>query len=116
MVRVLAQVSGIGGMVLAMFIFTEAHDWLINISCMLGVVSAVGTMVGMRMLRWRFLFWLGVLNLVMVVLNNVLYHYKPWMVALPLAQKITFLMFLGWVFWISVKLYLRAGNNHRNER
>ena len=52
-------------------------------------------------------------NLVMVVVNNVLYHYKPWIGALPVVQKITFLMFLGWVFWISVKLYSRAGNNHK---
>lgn len=106
-VRVLVQVSGIVGMVLAMFIFTEMHDLLINISCLLGVISAVGTMVGLRKLRWGFLFWLGILNMVMVVVNNVLYHYKPWIVALPVVQKITFLMFLGWVFWISVKLFLR---------
>ena len=112
-VRVLVQGSGIAGMVLAMFIFTEAHDWLINISCLLGVISAVGTMVGLRMMKWNFLFRVGILNLVMVVVNNVLYHYKPWIGALPVVQKITFLMFLGWVFWISVKLYSRAGNNHK---
>jgi hypothetical protein len=41
-VRVLVQVSGIAGMVLAMFIFTEAHDWLINVSCLPGVISVVG--------------------------------------------------------------------------
>jgi hypothetical protein len=57
-----------------------------------------------------------VLFLVIVVLNNVLYHHKPWMWVLPEVQKITFLMFLGWVFWISVKLYSRAGNNPGNER
>lgn len=112
-IRVLVQVSGIAGMVLAMFIFTEAHDWLINVSCLLGMISAVGTMAGLRMLRWGFLFWLGILSLVMVVLNNVLYQYKPWTWALPAVQKITFLMFLGWVFWISVKLFLRREKSQK---
>ena len=63
---------------------------LINISCLLGVISAVGTMVGLRMMKWNFLFRVGILNLVMVVVNNVLYHYKPWIGALPVVQKITF--------------------------
>lgn len=112
-VRVLVQVSGIACMVLAMFIFTEAHDWLINVSCLLGVIGAVGTMVGLRMLGWGFLFWLGILNLVMVVVNNVMYHYKPWLWALPVVQKITFLMFLGWVGWISVKLFLRREKSQK---
>lgn len=78
---------------------------LINIASFLGLFGVAGTMVGLRMLRWNNLFWFGVFNLVLVVLNNVLYYEKSWMYALPVVQKITFLSFLLWISMISVGLY-----------
>jgi hypothetical protein len=104
-VRVLLQVAGIASMVVALFLFTEFHDWVINVASTLGLVGVVGTMVGLRMLKWRCLFWMGILNLLLVILNNVLYYNEPLMFALPLVQKITFLSFLLWISLISVGLY-----------
>lgn len=106
-VRLFLQVCGIGAMVLSMFVFTEWHDWMVNIGCSLGVVGAVGTMVGLWRLNWKLLFWWGIMNLLLVGLNNLMYYYQPWLVALPLVQKFTFLFFLGWVSGVSVKMYKR---------
>jgi hypothetical protein len=56
----------------ALLFFTGQHDMLINIASFLGLFGVAGTVVGLRMLRWNNLFWVGVFNLVLVVLNNVL--------------------------------------------
>lgn len=104
-VRIMLQLSGIGSMMVAFFIFTEQHDLLINIASLLGVVGAIGTMIGLRMLRWNNLFWFGVFNLVLVVLNNVLYHNEGLIFALPVVQKITFLSFLLWISMMSIGMY-----------
>jgi hypothetical protein len=103
--RIFLQAAGIGSMVIALFIFTEQHDMLINIASLLGLFGVFGTMVGLRMLRWNNLFWFGVFNLVLVVVNNVLYYGEGLLVALPVVQKVTFAGFLLWISSISAVLY-----------
>jgi hypothetical protein len=92
-VQLSVQVAGIGSMVVAVFIFTEQHDLLINIASLLGLFGTIGTLVGLYMLKWRSLFWMGIFNLVLVALNNVLYYNNDWILALPVVQKLTFLSF-----------------------
>jgi hypothetical protein len=50
------------------------------------------------------LFGFGLFNLGLVVLNNCIY-YGSSLYYLPLVQKITFVSFLLWVCFVSVKLY-----------
>jgi hypothetical protein len=45
------------------------------------------------------LMWMGIFNLVLVALNNVLYYSKPWLVALLLVQNITLLSFFALDFF-----------------
>lgn len=104
-VRIAVQVAGVSSMAVAFFIFTEQHDVLISIASLLGLVGVFGTMIGLRKLRWNNLFWFGIFNLVLVILNNVLYYNEGLMFALPVVQKITFLSFLIWISMISVVLY-----------
>jgi hypothetical protein len=107
-VRVSLQIAGIASMVVTFFLYTELHDWVINVASALGLVGAVGTMVGLWMLKWRGLFWMGVFNIMLVVLNNVLYYNSSLTYALPVVQKITFFSFLLWISIISIALYYKG--------
>jgi hypothetical protein len=51
-------------------------------------------------------FCIGLFDLLLVALNNYLYHSNE-MMYLPIVQKISFLSFLVWFSFISINLYQR---------
>ena len=54
---------------------------------------------------WRGLFYFGLFNVVLVAINNYIYHFAGSLYWLPLVQKITFLSFLVWVCCVTIRLY-----------
>jgi hypothetical protein len=106
--RRLVQTSGALAMVLGLFIFTPLHDALINLASLFGLVAVVGTLAGLRRLRWGGWFGLGLFNLVLVGLNNLLYYGEGLLPYLPVVQKFTFLAFLLWIGGISLTLFRRT--------
>jgi hypothetical protein len=57
-VQLWVQMAGIGSMAVAVFIFTEQHDLLINIASLLCLFGTIGTLVCLYMLKWMGLFWM----------------------------------------------------------
>jgi len=106
--RRLIQISGSLAMATGMFIFTNLHDAIINVAGFCGLFAMAGTFIGLRKLQWTKLFWLGIFNLLLVALNNVLYHGNGWLSYLPVVQKITFLFFLLWICFIDIQLYRKV--------
>lgn len=102
--RILIQISGVLAMAIGVFIFTHLHDTIINVAGICGLVAIAGTFIGLRKLQWTKLFWLGIFNLLLIVLNNLLY-YGNGLLYLPVVQKITFLFFLLWICLIDLQLY-----------
>lgn len=105
--RLAVQVSGVVAMVIAMFLFTNLHDWVINIASVFALIAIVGTFIGLYAQKWVRLFRLGIFNLSLVALNNILYYGTGLKLYLPVVQKITFLFFLIWICLIDVKMYNR---------
>lgn len=103
--RLAVQISGVVAMVVAMFLFTNLHDWVINIASLFALIAIIGTFVGLYKQKWLGLFRLGIFNLLLVALNNILYYGNGLRLYLPLVQKITFLFFLIWICLIDIKLY-----------
>ncbi|MEP6951567.1 MAG: hypothetical protein ABI863_19910 [Ginsengibacter sp.] len=103
--RLAIQISGIVSMAIGMFLFTNLHDTIINITGLCAVVAIVGTFAGLRKLRWPRLFWLGIFSLLLVAGNNILYYGRGLILYLPVLQKITFLFFLLWICLINIYLY-----------
>jgi hypothetical protein len=103
--RLAVQISGVIAMVIAMFLFTNLHDWVINIASVFALIAIVGTFIGLYKQKWSGLFRLGIFNLSLVALNNMLYYGNGLRLYLPVVQKITFLFFLIWVCLIDIKLY-----------
>lgn len=105
------QISGFLSMTIGMFIFTGLHDIVVNLATLAGIVAVVGTILGLRKLSWRTLFWLGIFNIFLVALNNILYYRQGLLFYLPVTQKFTFLFFLLWISLIDIKLYNKVKSN-----
>jgi hypothetical protein len=103
--RLMIQISG--GMAMLTTIFTKEHDAVVNIASLFGLFAMGGTIAGLYQLNWRLLFWLGIFNLVLVAVNNVLYYTNGLIIFLPLIQKTTFLFFLLWVSLVTIRIYKR---------
>ena len=109
--RLVIQIAGGLAMTTGMFLFTDLHDTIVNIASLCGLVATVGTFIGLYKLKWTRLFGLGILNLLLVVLNNILYYGDGLKLFLPVVQKITFLFFLLWICLITLNLYRRQIKN-----
>ena len=110
--RLIIQISGGLAMAIGMFLFTDLHDTIVNVASLCGLVATVGTFIGLHKLKWTKLFGLGILNLTLVVLNNILYYGDGLKLFLPVVQKITFLFFLLWICLITINLYRRQIKNN----
>lgn len=85
------------------------HDWVVNFSSGLGALAAAGTIIGLYQIKWRWLFVLGLFNIILVGLNNYAYYGNDPIVYLPVVQKISFASFLTWIFMIAICMYKKQG-------
>ena len=100
------QIFGILSMTVAFFLFTNLnHDFIINLASIFGLIATVGVFSGLYKTKWFGLFAFGLLNILLVGLNNYVYYTKGLIVYLPVVQKISFATFLIWVCCIDIKLY-----------
>ena len=109
--RLLMQISGGLSMITGFFLFTNQHDILVNAASFFGLIAMTITFIGLYRLKWYPLFRFGMVNLILVVLNNILYYGEGLKTYLPVVQKITFLSFLFWVCCITYQLYRLQGKN-----
>ena len=99
------QVSGLLSIMVGFFLFTDIHDIIINIASFFGLVAMVGTFIGLLRLKWKGLFYFGLLNLALGTLNSISYYGDVLMYYLPLIQKFTFLSFLLWFCLIAAGMF-----------
>ena len=103
--KLLIQVAGTICMLTSFLLLTGIdHDLAINTSSAFGLIAMLGTLIALYQLKWKGLFAIGCFNLLLVALNNYLYHSNE-MMYLPVVQKFSFLSFLVWVSFISINLY-----------
>ena len=103
--KLLIQLAGTVCMLTSFLLLTRIdHDLAINTSSAFGLIAMIGTLVALYQLKWKWLFAIGFFDLLLVALNNYLYHSDE-MMYLPIVQKFTFLSFLVWFSFISINLY-----------
>jgi len=99
------QVAGTVCMLTSSLLLTRIdHDLAVNTSSAFGLAAMIGTLIALYRLKWKWLFALGLFDLLLVALNNYLYHSNE-MMYLPVVQKFSFLSFLVWFSFISINLY-----------
>jgi hypothetical protein len=103
--KLLIQVAGTVCMLASLLLLTSIdHDLAVNTSSAFGLIAMLGTLIALYQLKWKWLFAVGLFDLLLVALNNYLYHSNE-MMYLPIVQKISFLAFLVWFSFISINLY-----------
>ena len=106
--KLLIQVAGTVCMLASFLLLTSIdHDLAINTSSAFGLIAMTGTLIALYQLKWKWLFAIGLFDLLLVALNNYLYHSNE-MMYLPIVQKFSFLSFLIWFSCISIDLYQRS--------
>ncbi|WP_147201882.1 hypothetical protein [Segetibacter aerophilus] len=101
-IRRLITFSGIASMTITMFLFTSFHDAVINVAGGFGLIALAGTYAGLYKKRSYPLFVMGLFNLLLIIVNNILYYSAGLLKYLPVVQKITFLFFLTWICLIDI--------------
>jgi hypothetical protein len=100
--------SGISSAIAGIFIFTPYHDLFINISGAMAVAAFVLLLMALYKNRWTALFYAGLFNIGLILLNNYIYYTKNGLAYLPVVQKLSFLILLGWLCGITWRLHRLA--------
>ncbi len=97
--------SGLSSAITGIFIFTPYHDALINTSGIIALFAFALLMMALYKKKWFVLFYAGLFNIGLILLNNYIYYTKNGLAYLPVVQKISFIIFLGWLCGITWRLH-----------
>ena len=103
-VRLSVQFLGITGISLGFFVFTHFHDFIINVATSFSIIAFIFLMNKLYKIREKRLFYFGLLNFVLIIINNYCYYVPGKILYLPVIQKFTFLSFLTWMATISISV------------
>jgi len=106
----ITQGSGVAAMGVSLLVFTRFHDAVLNIAGAFGLLALAGTLLTLRKLGWNNLFFLGILIIVLIGLNNLFYYRSDLICFLPVVQKITFFFFLLWISLINLRWLRELGS------
>lgn len=105
------QFSGVSSMVTAIFVFTKYHDLIINVAGFFGAIAFLGAFIGLLKSRWYRLTAMGIFCLALCLTNYFIYRTRQYVSVLPILQKATFLLCLGWFFLMDIQIYRRLEVN-----
>lgn len=100
--RIITRITGVSSMFFAVFLFTDRHDLVLNISGVLGVLAISATMVALARNNSFGLLWLGAFCCLLIITNAYIYYTTVLYDFLPLIQKFTILSLLIWVVSINL--------------
>lgn len=103
--RNVIRYCGITSVVIMPLLLTGAHDPVINISGLFGIIAITGILVNLFRDKLFLFFFAGIICLLLCIANNYIYHTNHFIYYLPVIQKVTFLAFLGWFAGLTIKLY-----------
>lgn len=111
--KLIIQISGTLAMTISFFLFTNInHDLVTNLASIFGLVATTVTFIGLYKTKWFGLLAFGLLNILLVGLNNYVYYTKGLIAYLPVIQKISFASFLIWVCCVDINLYREQKKKH----
>jgi hypothetical protein len=96
------QIAGVLSMCFAGFIFTEAHDSVINISGSFGVYALIGVLVGLYQRQMFKPLAFGGFALLLTLANTYIYYTGQGLFCLALLQKISFVWVLVWIASLNI--------------
>ena len=102
--KAIIQISGTLSMIAAVLIFTEFHDIMTTISSIFGVLVVVGVIQTIYKSDLTFFKVSGIVCVLLLGVNNLIYYSGIFINFLPLIQKITFILVLAWIVGLNLKM------------
>jgi len=98
------QILGTLSMISSVLIFTKYHDIMTTISSILGVLVVVGIIRAIYKSNLTVFKISGMVCIILLGINNLIYYSGNYIEYLPLIQKITFGMVLIWIVGLNLKM------------
>lgn len=103
----IVKICGILSMVFVALMSTDYHDQMTTASSIFGLFAIIGIIRTVHQSNFQIFKWGGLLCILLLALNNVIY-YSGFLIAwLPLIQKFTFLLVLMWIIGLNGTLSVR---------
>lgn len=107
-IKQVVRYSGLLAMLMGSLLGVLDHDLITNVASFFGVIAVVGAIYMLGKQKWRILFWLGIVSVLLVGVNNLFYYTDRLLKYLPVVQKLTFAIVLLWIWLITKKLSSRV--------
>ncbi|MGB5243908.1 MAG: hypothetical protein WBN50_09850 [Lutimonas sp.] len=98
------QILGTLSMISSVLIFSKYHDIMTTISSILGVLVVVGIIRTIYKSNLTVFKISGIVCIILLGINNLIYYSGNYIEYLPLIQKITFGMVLIWIVGLNLKM------------
>jgi hypothetical protein len=105
--QIIMQVSGIISMIILLFLTSDNHDVIIRVAGLFGILAVISILIELYRVRFYGLFIVGFLFLVLFLFNYYIYETGILLELLPLIQKLTFVVCLGWMALLNNSLYFQ---------
>ncbi len=105
---IVIRAAGIGSMLTVIFLAYGAHDLVVRIAGILGLLALLITFKALYDSRYHGLLVYGIISLLLVAANFYIYESRNGSYWLPLLQKFTFLSCMGWFLLLNVKLLQKS--------
>jgi hypothetical protein len=92
------EIGGIGSMVYAFLVVTPMHDLLVTIGFLFFVAAMLATLHLLYVERHPRMLYAGIICLLLLLISAVMYYGHVAFGLLPIAQKATYAMCIGWFF------------------
>ncbi|MFK7776028.1 MAG: hypothetical protein AB8F94_28145 [Saprospiraceae bacterium] len=102
--NLIIKVGGILSMFFAILISTRFHDLMTLLSSFFGLFLVVGIIKEVRQSELTNYKITGIICLIFLAVNNLVYYLNQFIEWLPLLQKITFLIVLLWVLGLNYEI------------
>ena len=96
------RLSGVLSMVFILLMFTDWHDTVLSISGIIGSFSIATLLVSLWKEKKLYLFFFGVISLILLLYNALSYFTFFHIETLPLIQKITLICMMLWFLILNV--------------
>jgi hypothetical protein len=101
------QAAGSTSMVLSILIVTPHHDFVVNVSAILGFVAVVVAMVNLARSKQGLLIGIACAAMILGVTNYLMWQTGSLLWLMPMVQKAAFVAFFVWI--IATSLAIRRG-------
>ncbi len=91
-------------MISAILIFTEFHDLMTTISSIFGVFVVIGIIRTIYNSELKTFKVSGIICIILLGINNLIYYSGNYIEYLPFIQKITFVLVLTWIIGLNLKM------------